>query len=57
VALAEARAYAKAELDRLPRALLALDPADPPYRVEVSAGLEKERSRVQARLEASRGRP
>ena len=40
VALAEARAHARAELDRLPPRLSALSPANPPYAVELSPGLQ-----------------
>jgi nicotinate phosphoribosyltransferase len=37
------RARAKAELARFPEHLLALSPADPPYLVEISAALERDR--------------
>ena len=39
VTLDEARAHARAELDRLPAAIRGIEPARPPYRVEFSATL------------------
>jgi nicotinate phosphoribosyltransferase len=41
--LDEARLRAKAELERLPARLRAIQPADPPYRVEISGGLKESR--------------
>ncbi len=46
VSLAQARAHAKEECSRLPAHLRALDPAKPPYRVELSEALAAERDRV-----------
>ncbi len=43
VSLHEARAHAKAELDRLPPRLRGIQPAVPPYRVEISRALGSER--------------
>jgi nicotinate phosphoribosyltransferase len=40
VSLNEARAHARSELSRLPSALRSLEPAAPPYPVDVSAGLQ-----------------
>jgi nicotinate phosphoribosyltransferase len=40
VDLAEARARAREEIGRLPMAVRALEPADPPYRVDLSPALE-----------------
>jgi nicotinate phosphoribosyltransferase len=44
--LDDARARTKAELNRLPSRLRALDPADPPYEVRVSAKLTEEAARL-----------
>jgi len=41
--LDEARLRATAELERLPSRMRAIQPADPPYRVEISAGLKESR--------------
>ncbi len=41
VTLDAARAHARAELDRLPPRVLGLEPASPPYAVELSAGLSQ----------------
>jgi len=43
VTLSEARAHAKGELDLLPPRLRDLEPADPPYPVELSPGLAQDR--------------
>ena len=43
VTLEEARARAKAELDRLPRRLRGVGPADPPYAVDLSPALARDR--------------
>jgi hypothetical protein len=43
VSLHEARAHAKAELDRLPPRLRGIQPAVPSYRVEISRALGSER--------------
>ncbi|MFP3940649.1 MAG: nicotinate phosphoribosyltransferase [Thermoanaerobaculia bacterium] len=51
VSLEEARARAADELGRLPERLLGMDPADPPYPVAVSPGLEERQERVVERLE------
>jgi nicotinate phosphoribosyltransferase len=52
VTLDEARGRARDELARLPAALRALAPADPPYAVEISAGLARARDELAARLGA-----
>jgi nicotinate phosphoribosyltransferase len=51
VTLDEARARAKAELDRLPSRLRALEPANPPFRVKLSAALAAERDAFRRRHE------
>jgi nicotinate phosphoribosyltransferase len=43
VALDDARAHARAERERLPEALRALEPVDTPYRVEISEALAQTR--------------
>jgi nicotinate phosphoribosyltransferase len=43
VTLEDARAHARAGLDRLPNALRAIEPADTPYRVEISETLARSR--------------
>ncbi len=48
--LAEARASARAEMERLPPRLLALEPAEPAYPVEVSTRLRTLRDEIAARL-------
>ena len=45
------RAHARAELDRLPARLLALEPADPPYPVDVSENLASRRDALAAELD------
>jgi nicotinate phosphoribosyltransferase len=47
VTLDEARAHARAELDRLPQRLRDIGPANPPYRVELSAALAADRDALQ----------
>lgn len=44
--LEEARARARAELDRLPDRIRALAPADPPYPVQISHALDDYRNRI-----------
>ena len=44
VTLDEARAHAKAELERLPSRLLGIEPARPPYRVDLSTALAQDRT-------------
>ena len=51
VTLAQARAHAAAQRERLPARLRALAHADPPYPVEVSAELRAEQERVSAVLD------
>lgn len=50
VTLAAAREHAAAALAALPERLLALGPAEPPYPVELSAGLEKDWRELAARV-------
>ena len=54
--LGDLRAWARAQRGTLPRRLLALAPADPPYPVEVSAKLAATRDALAARLSAPRRR-
>jgi nicotinate phosphoribosyltransferase len=49
VSLDTARALAREEMDRLPDRLRGLEPADPPYLVEVSADLRAWHDRLEAR--------
>jgi nicotinate phosphoribosyltransferase len=49
VSLDDVRRRAHEELGRLPRAIRAITPAEPPYRVDVSEQLERELGRVAAR--------
>jgi nicotinate phosphoribosyltransferase len=51
VTLDQARAHARSELDRLPPRLRGLAPAEPPYRVDVSAALAQDRDTLSRRLE------
>jgi nicotinate phosphoribosyltransferase len=51
--LEQARRHAAAELARLPARLRSLEPADPPYPVEVSPALEALHRRVAERMERS----
>lgn len=46
VTLDEARARAKTELDRLPPRLRGIQPASPPYRVDISTALAEDRDRL-----------
>jgi nicotinate phosphoribosyltransferase len=46
VGLEEVRRRCADEIAHLPRRVRALDPADPPYRVEISSGLAAERDRI-----------
>jgi nicotinate phosphoribosyltransferase len=50
--LDDVRAYARTELDRLPAALRALDPAAEPYLVKVSESLARVRTELRRALEA-----
>lgn len=50
--LEDVRAYTRTELDRLPAALRALDPAAEPYRVKVSESLARVRTELRRALEA-----
>ncbi|HUF77764.1 MAG TPA: nicotinate phosphoribosyltransferase [Thermoanaerobaculia bacterium] len=52
----QARERARDEIARLPERLRALAPADPPYPVEVSAGLRKLQEEVIERIEGSEAR-
>ncbi len=47
---AEARAHAEQELERLPARVRALEPADPPYPVEISRALEDHERTVRERV-------
>ena len=49
VALHEARAHARAELDRLPPRLRGLSPSNPAYAVDLSPGLQQERDALRRR--------
>ena len=51
VSLDEARARAKAELDRLPPCLRGLETVRPPYRVDISTALAKDRDELRRRYE------
>jgi nicotinate phosphoribosyltransferase len=46
VSLAEARECARRELDRLPARVRHIEPAQPPYRVDISAALEADREKL-----------
>ena len=50
VALAESRERARAAIAALPERVRALEPARPPYPVQISAGLEAERLRIREAL-------
>ncbi len=50
VSLDRARERARAEIARLPQRLRALAPADPPYPVEITAALARDRDRAVARV-------
>jgi nicotinate phosphoribosyltransferase len=52
VSLGESRARAKRELAALPPRIRALEPASPPYRVEVSAALTEDAAAARRRYEA-----
>jgi nicotinate phosphoribosyltransferase len=49
VSLEGARECARRELERLPAHIRAIEPARPPYRVDISAALETDRKRLQSR--------
>jgi len=51
VTLDEAHAHARAELERLPSSLRRLEPADPPYTVEVSKALARDRDTLRRQHE------
>lgn len=51
VSLNAARAHAKAELDRLPSQVRGIEPAHPPYRVELSTALARDRDTLTERHE------
>jgi hypothetical protein len=53
VSLAEARANARRELDRLPARVRGLEPALPAYQVEISSGLEANREALRCKYEDS----
>lgn len=53
--LEQIRALAREELEKLPEAVTALDPADPPYPVRISSGLRAEAGRVAQRLAGDAG--
>jgi nicotinate phosphoribosyltransferase len=50
VELHEAREHCRRQVEMLPSSLRRLEPADPPYRVEVSAGLREDAERLKQRL-------
>ena len=47
LSLGDARECVKSELDRLPARVRHIEPAVPPYRVDISAALEAERVKLQ----------
>jgi nicotinate phosphoribosyltransferase len=51
VTLDEARARARAELDRIPARVRSLDPAEPPYRVDLSPILTSHRNAIRRQYE------